>query len=76
MSTLLTDMPEKFNSFRIHQRQECEKKKITSGFENIALDDLTDGEVALAGDRRQFVVMTGFEHSLPPAVSVFARDGR
>jgi len=40
------------------------------------LADLTDGEVALAGDRRQLVVMTGFEHSLPPAVSVFARDGR
>ena len=45
-------------------------------FDVAQLADLTDGEVALAGDRRQFVVMTGFEHSLPPAVSVFARDGR
>ncbi len=44
MSTLL---PEKFTAFRIHQVKEDDKKKITSGFEQISLDDLTDGEVVI-----------------------------
>ncbi|GHE79385.1 oxidoreductase [Thalassotalea profundi] len=37
-------IPEKFNAFRIHQ---LEDKQIHSGFEQITLDDLTDGEVVI-----------------------------
>ena len=45
--TELTQVPEKFTAFRIHQIKEGEKKKITSGFEQIGLDDLTTGEVVI-----------------------------
>jgi len=38
-------VPEKFTAFRIHQVKEGEKKKITSGFDQISLSDLTQGEV-------------------------------
>ena len=39
------------------------------------LGDLADREVTLAGDRRQLVVILGFQHTLRRAPSVFARDG-
>lgn len=41
----MLSVPEKFNAFRIHQTQNDEKKKIISGFEQIGLKDLTQGEV-------------------------------
>jgi len=47
LSTELTQVPEKFTAFRIHQIKEGDKKKITSGFEQIGLDDLTAGEVVI-----------------------------
>ncbi|MBA6350238.1 MULTISPECIES: oxidoreductase [unclassified Colwellia] len=50
MSTLITELrqvPEKFTAFRIHQIQEGDKKKITSGFEQVGIDDLTAGEVVI-----------------------------
>jgi len=50
MSTLsieLTEVPENFTAFRIHQIKQGEKKIITSGFEQISLDDLTAGEVVI-----------------------------
>ncbi|GAA5133852.1 oxidoreductase [Thalassotalea piscium] len=37
-------VPERFNAFRIHQGED---KKINSGFEQITLNDLTDGEVVV-----------------------------
>ncbi len=40
-------VPEKFTAFRIHQVIDGDKKKIVSGFEQISLDDLTDGEVVI-----------------------------
>ncbi|MGB1199685.1 MAG: oxidoreductase [Thalassotalea sp.] len=40
-------LPEKFTAFRIHQIQEGDKKKITSGFEQISINDLTEGEVII-----------------------------
>ncbi len=43
----LIEVPEKFKAFRIHQIKEGDKKKITSGFEQISLDDLTAGEVVI-----------------------------
>jgi len=43
----MSTIPEKFTAFRIHQIQEGDKKKITSGFEQISLDDLTAGEVVI-----------------------------
>ena len=39
----MNQVPATFKAFRIH----CEDKKITSGFENIGLDDLTEGEVVI-----------------------------
>ncbi len=42
-----TDIPKSFKAFRIHQVTEGEKKKISSGFEQISLDELTDGEVVI-----------------------------
>jgi NADPH2:quinone reductase len=47
MSALLTKLPEKFTAFRIHQIKNGDKKEITSGFEQISLDDLTAGEVVI-----------------------------
>ncbi|AOW78324.1 quinone oxidoreductase [Colwellia sp. PAMC 20917] len=50
MSTLITELrqvPDKFTAFRIHQIQEGDKKKITSGFEQVGIDDLTAGEVVI-----------------------------
>jgi len=43
----MLSVPEKFTAFRIHQVQDGDKKKITSGFEQIGLDDLTEGEVVI-----------------------------
>jgi len=40
-------IPEKFTAFRIHQIKEADSKKITSGFEQINLDELTAGEVII-----------------------------
>jgi len=40
-------IPESFTAFRIHQLQDGDKKKISSGFEQISLDDLTAGEVVI-----------------------------
>ncbi|NQZ89971.1 MAG: oxidoreductase [Colwellia sp.] len=45
--TELTQVPEKFTAFRIHQIKDGDKKKISSGFEQIGLDDLTTGEVVI-----------------------------
>ena len=47
MSTLIAALPDKFTAFRIHQVKECDKKKITSGFDKISINDLTDGEVVI-----------------------------
>ncbi|MCO4798797.1 MAG: oxidoreductase [Colwelliaceae bacterium] len=47
MTTEPIETPNSFKAFRIHQVQDGEKKKITSGFEQISLDDLTDGEVVI-----------------------------
>ncbi|WP_206483962.1 oxidoreductase [Thalassotalea sp. G2M2-11] len=46
MSTV-SDIPKTFNAFRIHQVQDGDKKRIVSDFEQISLDDLTDGEVVI-----------------------------
>ncbi|NQZ83058.1 MAG: oxidoreductase [Colwellia sp.] len=43
----MSTIPENFTAFRIHQIQDGDKKKITSGFEQISLDDLTAGEVVI-----------------------------
>ncbi len=45
--TTLADIPEKFTAFRIHQQQVDDKKVIVSGFEQISLEDLTEGEVVI-----------------------------
>lgn len=45
--TITNDIPTTFKAFRIHQVKDGDKKKITSGFEQISLDDLTDGEVVI-----------------------------
>lgn len=39
----MSTVPEKFTAFRIHKND----KTITSGFEKISLNDLTDGEVVI-----------------------------
>jgi len=39
----LMNLPEKFKAFRIHNHE----KQITSGFESISIDDLTEGEVVI-----------------------------
>jgi len=38
--------------------------------------DFTDGEITLPWNRRQFVVMTWFQHSPQPVVLIFVLDGR
>ncbi|GLX79876.1 alcohol dehydrogenase [Thalassotalea insulae] len=43
----LIELTEPFKAFRIHQIKEGDKKRITSGFEQITLNDLTDGEVVI-----------------------------
>jgi len=43
----MSAISETFTAFRIHQVQIGDKKKITSGFEQICLDDLTAGEVVI-----------------------------
>ncbi|MFT5757606.1 MAG: acrylyl-CoA reductase (NADPH) [Alteromonadaceae bacterium] len=40
-------VPKKFTAFRIDQVQDGDKKIITSGFEQISIDDLTAGEVVI-----------------------------
>jgi NADPH2:quinone reductase len=40
-------IPKTFTAFRIDQVQDGDKKKITSGFEQISIDDLTAGEVVV-----------------------------
>ena len=47
MMQTINDIPENFTAFRIHQLKEGDKKKITSGFEQISLSDLTEGEVVI-----------------------------
>src|SRR5690606_13463225 len=37
--------------------------------------DLTDREIPLPRNWRQFSVVTGFQHMLPPSPSAFDRDG-
>ena len=38
--------------------------------------DFTDGEITLSWNRRQFVVMTWFQHRPQPVVLIFVLDGR
>jgi len=45
--TVITEVPQQFKAFRIHQIKEGDKKIITSGFEDISLEDLTAGEVVI-----------------------------
>src|SRR5690606_27156109 len=40
------------------------------------LADLTDGEIAFAGNRRQLVIVGRFQHRLPPALSVSDQAGK
>src|SRR5581483_9763712 len=40
------------------------------------LAHLSDGEIALAGNRRQLGVILWLQHRLRPAPSIFVRDGR
>jgi acrylyl-CoA reductase (NADPH) len=47
MSALLTEVPENFTAFRIHQEKVGDTKIIKSGFEQISLDDLSAGEVVI-----------------------------
>jgi NADPH2:quinone reductase len=42
-----TEIPEKFTGFRIHQQFAGDKKSISATFEQIALADLTEGEVTI-----------------------------
>lgn len=44
---IMTMVPQKFKAFRIHQITDGDNKKITSGFEQISLNELTDGEVVI-----------------------------
>ena len=43
----MINIPEKFTAFRIHQNEENGKKIISSGFEQIGIEDLTEGEVII-----------------------------
>ncbi|MDT0604592.1 oxidoreductase [Thalassotalea castellviae] len=47
MTPSIKNMPQKFTAFRIHQNINGDNKTITSGFEKINLDDLTEGEVVI-----------------------------
>ncbi|MDG1750208.1 MAG: oxidoreductase [Thalassotalea sp.] len=47
MISSIKEVPQNFTAFRIHQHIEGDKKTIASGFEQISLDDLTEGEVVI-----------------------------
>lgn len=47
MTQPITKVPQSFTAFRIHQHIDGDSKTIASGFEQVSLDDLTDGEVVI-----------------------------
>lgn len=47
MTSSIKEIPQNFTAFRIHQHIEDDKKTIASGFEQISLNDLTEGEVVI-----------------------------
>jgi NADPH2:quinone reductase len=47
MTQSINEVPQTFSAFRIHQHIDGDKKAIVSGFENININDLTEGEVVI-----------------------------